>query len=440
MKKLLAVVVLTFAARSALAQQTLSLTVEQAIHLGLENSKVLHASLMRLNYADAKSAEVNAQRLPSLKFSGGYTRLSDIPPFSITLPPQLGGNSVTLAPSVLNNYAAKLSLEQPLFTGFRLDAAASAAEYNARASEQDYTKSKADLTYNIRAAYWNLFKAMELKKVNDENVEQVKAHLRDVQNLLEQGMATTNDVLKVQVQLSDARLRQIEANNNVQLATIALNNTIGIPLQTSITIDPQLARGASTRDENLNALIGRAMEKRPELRAMEFRVRAGEAAITAAKAGWWPQVYLSANYNYNRPNQRVQPIQDVFKDTWDVTVGVSLDIWNWGRTLHQTDQASAQYEEAKDGLTQTKDAITLEVTQNYLNLKQAQERTAVAEQGVQQAEENHRVTNTRFKEGLAQNSDLLDAEVALLLAKTNYTNALVDYALAEARLQKSIGE
>lgn len=440
MRKLLVVVALTLAARSVLAQQTLSLTVEQAIQLGLENSKVLHASLMRLNYADAKSAEANAQRLPSLKFSGGYTRLSDIPPFSITLPQQLGGNSFTLAPSVLNNYAMKLSLEQPLFTGFRLDAAVNAAEYNARASEQDYTKSKADLTYNIRAAYWHLFQAMELKKVNDENVEQVKAHLRDVQNLLNQGMATTNDVLKVQVQLSDARLRQIEANNNVQLATIALNNTIGIPLQTRITIDSQLERGASTPNEDLQALIERAMEKRPELRAMEYRVRAGEAAITAAKAGWWPQIYLSANYNYNRPNQRVQPIQDVFKDTWDVTLGVSLDIWNWGRTLHQTDQASAQYEEAKDGLTQTKDAITLEVTQNYLNLKQAQERTAVAEQGVQQAEESYRVTNTRFKEGLAQNSDLLDAEVALLLAKTNYTNALVDYALAEARLQKSIGE
>lgn len=440
MRKLLVVVALTLAARSVLAQQTLSLTVEQAIQLGLENSKVLHASLMRLNYADAKSAEVNSQRLPSLKFSGGYTRLSDIPPFSITLPQQLGGNSFTLAPSVLNNYAMKLSLEQPLFTGFRLDAAANAAAYNARASEQDYTKSKADLTYNIRAAYWSLFQAMELKKVNDENAEQVKAHLRDVQNLLDQGMATTNDVLKVQVQLSAARLRQIEANNNVQLAAIALNNTIGIPLQTRITIDSQLERRASTHNENVQALIERAMEKRPELRAMEYRVRAGEAAITGAKAGWWPQIYLSANYNYNRPNQRVQPIQDVFKDTWDVTLGVSLDIWNWGRTLHLTDQASAQYEEAKDAWTQTKDVITLEVTQNYLNLKQAQERTAVAEHGVQQAEESYRVTNTRFKEGLAQNSDLLDAEVALLLAKTNYTNALVDYALAEARLQKSTGE
>lgn len=425
---------------TAQAQQTLELTVDKAIQLGLDNSKALHASLMRLNYADAKSSEVNALRLPNLKFVGGYTRLSDVPPFAVTLPAQLGGNSFTLAPSVLNNYAMKVSLEQPLFTGFKLDAASAAADYSAKAYEQEYARSKSDLVYNVRLAYWNLFKARELKKVTDENLEQVKAHLKDVELMLEQGMATMSDVLNVQVQLSDAQLRQIEADNNVQLAMISLNNTIGIPLQTSIVIDSDITHTASANYANLNSLMERAMEKRPELKAMEYRVRAAEAGVTAAKAGWWPQIFLSANYNYNRPNQRIQPMQDMFKDTWDVTLGVSLDIWNWGKTLHQTDQAGAQYEEAKDALTQVRDQITLEITQAYLTLNQAKERTVVAEMGVQQAQESYRVTNKRFKEGLAQNSDMLDAEVALLTAKTKYTQALVDYELAEARLQRVIGE
>lgn len=434
-------VVLAFGiSATSFSQSTLPLTVEKALQLAFENSKTLHASLMRLNYADAKSAEVDATRLPSLKFGGGFTRLSDVPPFAFTLPPQLGGNTFTLAPSVLNNYTMKVSLEQPLFTGFRLAAAAKAADYSAKASEQEYAGSKSDLAYNVRSAYWNLFKAGELKKVTDENVELVKAHVDDVQNMLEQGMSTTNDLLKVQVQLSDAQLRQIEANNNVRLAMIALNNMIGIPLQTNITIDSQLVPGPAWGFSDLNALIEKASANRPELKAMEYRVKAGDAGVTAAKAGWWPQVYLSANYNYNRPNQRIQPTQDLFKDTWDVTLGVSLDIWNWGKTLHQTDQAAAQYEEAKDGLAQLRDAVTLEITQNYLNLNQSKERIVVAEKGVQHAEENYRVTNTRFKEGLAQNSDMLDAEVALLQAKTNYANALVDYELAQARLQRAIGE
>ena len=72
--------------------------------------------------------------------------------------------------------------------------------------------------------------------------------------------------------------------------------------------------------------------------------------------------------------------------------------------------------------------------------QQTTSRIALAEQGVKQAEESHRVTSTQFKEGMVQNSDLLDAEVALLRAKTQYTQALVDYELAQARLQKAIGE
>ena len=445
MKKLFSVVLAWILVSSLTAAQTnVSLSVEKAIQLALDNSKSLHASLMRLNYADAMSAEVNASRLPSLKFGGAYTRLSDVPPFAISLPaslqPVFGVNSFTLAPTIANNYMLKATLEQPIFTGFRLDAAANAAEYSARASEQDHAKDKAELTYNVKLAYWSLFKALEFKKVVDENVEQMKAHQNDVQNLLDQGMATTNDLLKVQVQLSDAQLRQIEMNNNVQLAMIGLNNVIGTPLQTQVALESDMKHATAPNVSSLNALVEKAMSQRSQLKAMEYRVKAAESGVTAAKGSWWPQIFLSANYYYNRPNQRLQPVQDTFKDTWDVSVGVSLDIWNWGKTLHQTDQASAQYEETKDAFAQMKDGITLETTQTYLNLNQAKERTSVAEKGVRQAEESYRVTNKRFKEGLAQNSDLLDAEVALLQAKTNYTQALVDYELAEARLQKVLGE
>ncbi len=427
-------------AAAAYAQTERRLTVEQALDLALENSKALHASLMRVNHADARASETNANRLPSLRVTGAYTRLSNVPPFTVALPPQLGGNSFTLAPSLVNNYTLKASLEQPLFTGFKLDAAGSAADLAARAAEQDLARDRADVLYQVRAAYWSLFKATEFKKVIDETVEQVKAHLRDVQSMMDQGMVTTNDVLKVQVQLSDAQVRQIEANNNVQLAMIGLNNLIGIPLQTRIIIDSEVGRPSDTHDQNLDALIAQALEQRPEVKAMEYRVKAADAGVRAARGGWWPQVFLAANYYYNRPNQRIQPVQDAFKDTWDITIAVSLDIWNWGKTLHQSDQAHAQLEEARDALSQLKDAVTLEVTQSFLNLHQAKERIRVAEQGVQQAQENYRITHKRFREGLAQNSDLLDAEVALLQARTTYTQARVDFELAAAHLQKAIGQ
>ncbi len=278
-----------------------------------------------------------------------------------------------------------------------------------------------------------------MQKVLDENVDQIKVHVRDIQNWQHQGLATTNDVLKVQVQLSDVQLRQIDMRNNVQIARIGLNSLLGLPLETEIQLASTAKNEPKTFDD-LGTLVKRAMERRPDLKSMEFRVKAGDAAVSLAQSNWWPQIYLTGNYYSARPNQRIFPAVDEFRDTWDVGFAFSFDLWNWGSTIHQTDQAKAQLTQAEDGLDQLRDAVTLDVTRNYLNLSRAKERIVVAEQGVKQAEENYRVTNAKFKQGLALNSDLLDAELALLQAKTNYADSIVDFQLAEAGLERSIGE
>jgi len=421
------------------AQGKLSLTVDQAIGIGIENSKSLHASLMRVESADARSSEASVQRLPQVKLGASYTRLSDVPPFEIgPFPPLLPG-TVTLSPSLVENYAARLTLQQPLFTGFRLQGIADAAEYGAKATAEDFSRDKAELVYSIRTAYWSLYKANAFKNVVDENVGQVKAHLNDVKNLFAQGIVTKNEVLKVEVQLSNVLVLQLDAGNNVRLAMIGLNNLLGTPLGNEIELSTGITR--QTQEYGLlDALVARALDHRPELRAMDARVKAGESAVTAARSGWYPQVYLVGNYTSARPNQRIFPSVDQFKDTWDVSLSVSLDIWNWGTTIHQTNEAQAHLAEARDGLGQLRDGITLEVTQNLLNLNQTREKISVAEQGVGQAEENYRITNEKFKSGLALNSDLLDAEVALLQAKWNHIQALVDHELADARLRKALGD
>lgn len=426
-------------AAGAQAQQ--SLTVEQAVQIGLENSKMLRQSASRVLYADAKSAEVNASSLPSIRAAGVYTRLSDIAPFAITLPFTLPGipNSFVLSQTILDNYNLRVGLQQPLFTGFRLDASKDMAARNVDASSEDYNRDKADLIFNIKTAYWALFRTRELKKLADDNVAQVTAHLNDVKNLEDQGLATTNDMLAAEVQLSNGQLAQVDANNNAQIALVALDNTLGIPLSTDITIASPV--GETQRSfPSLDTLVSRGLEARPEIRGMDARVRAGEAGVTAARSGWWPQIYLTGNYYYANPNQRLLPAQQIWKDTWDVGVSVTLDIWNWGTTVHQTDQAQAQLAQAKEAFGQTQDGVTLDITQAYLTLKQSRERVAVAKQAVARAEENHRVTTQRYKEGLVLNSEMIDAQYSLTAAKTTYTQSLVDFELSQARLAKAIGE
>jgi outer membrane protein len=100
----------------ALLSQTL--TLEESLELGLKNSKDLKISNSKLISSDAKISEVGSQMLPKLGLSASYTRLSDIPPFEIVTP--LTPNPIKLYDIILNNYNVKLSLQQPLFTGFRL--------------------------------------------------------------------------------------------------------------------------------------------------------------------------------------------------------------------------------------------------------------------------------------------------------------------------------
>jgi outer membrane protein TolC len=437
--RVLALALAAVVAVTAEAQQ--SLTVEQAVQIGLENSKMLRQSASKVLYADAKSAEVNASALPSIRATGAYTRVSDIPPFSITLPFTIPGipNSFVLSQTILDNYSLRVGVQQPLFTGFRLDASKEAAARNVDASSQDYAKDKSDLIFNVRTAYWALFRARELKKLADDNVAQITAHLNDVKNLEDQGLATINDMLAAEVQLSNGQLAQVDANNNAQIALVALDNTLGIPLSTDITIASPVAE-SPRQFASLDTLVQQGLEARPEIKGMDARVKAGEAGVTVARAGWWPQIALTGNYYYANPNQRFQPALIAWRNTWDVGVNVSLDIWNWGTTVHQTDQAQAQLAQTREASGQMQDGVTLDITQAYLTLKQARERVTVAKQAVARAEENHRVTTQRYKEGLVLNSEMIDALYSMTAAKTTYTQSLVDFELAQARLAKAVGE
>ncbi|MCE1187876.1 MAG: TolC family protein [Ignavibacteria bacterium] len=420
------------------AQSKLPLSMNEAISTGLKNSKTLRIADSKVKQSKARLFEINTNKYAWLKFSGTYTRLSSVDPAIIDMHIP-GVPAFNISPSILDNYSLKLSAVQPLFTGFKLSAGSDAAEFTWKATEADYNKEREDLVFTIRTSYWNLFKAIEMKKLLDENVQQVQAHVNDAKNMMNNGMVTNNDVLKLEVQLSDIKYKQVDAANGVRLAVIALNNALGIPLSTGTQITETAGLPRAGYD-NLDQLLDNSYSKRAELKAAEYRIKTGEAGVTAAEAGWYPQVALVGNYNYARPNQRIFPTKDEFTGTWDASVSVSFDIWDWNSRSHQTEQAEMQLLQAKDGLSVVKDAITLEVTQNFLNMNQAKERIAISELAKQQAEDNYRMTTDKFKQGLALSSELIDAEVAWLQAKTNYTTALVDYELAVARLQKSAAE
>lgn len=139
------------------------LTLNECLQIGIKNSRELQAANSKIISASAKIDEVRSQFLPQLKFSASYSRLSDVPPFEISVP--FYPKPIQLAPSILNNYNFRLSVQQPLFTGFRLSSLKNAAELNKNASEEDYEKEKNDAALTIHTAFWNLYKAELFSKI-----------------------------------------------------------------------------------------------------------------------------------------------------------------------------------------------------------------------------------------------------------------------------------
>ncbi|MBM4171497.1 MAG: TolC family protein [Ignavibacteria bacterium] len=420
---------------SVIAQEKLSITVEQAVEIGLKNSKTLHSSLMKVKSAEARVKEVSASKLPSLRLSAAYRRLSEVDPFIVETP----FGKFNISPAIFDNYSVQLSLLQPLFTGFRLSSGIEIAELSAESSSEEFNKDKNELVFNVKNSYWGLYKAIEFKKVMDETVEQIKAHVEDAKNLYKVGMLTQNDILKFEVQLSNAQFQQVDTENSVKLAMVALNNVLGIPLSTQIEINskPNLVRAEYAA---LHNLVSEAVQKRSEVRAADSRVKMGEANITMVKSSWYPQISVYGNYYYSKPNQRILPSRNQFDGTWDAGISLNLNVWDWLTTSHQTEQAEAQLYQAEDALKIIKDGITMEVTQNYFSFQQSSRKIEIAELAVKQANENMRVTNEKFKSGLVQSSDLIDAETVLISARTNFNNSIIDYELAKAKLDKSIGK
>jgi len=445
LRKYCAVAIILVMPFTALAQKR-PLSLEEALAAGLEASPGLHASRMRLESSAARSKEIEAARLPSVKFGGGYTRLSEVPPFEVTLP--ISPNPIVVSQNYFNNYNLRLNVQQPLFTGFRLQAGAESARMVEKSAGMDLEKDRAEFVFAVKNAYWGLARAKEFEKITEENVRQVAEHLKDVRAFFDQGLLTRNEVLRAELELSNSELVRLDARNAAEIALTSLNSLIGLPLGAELELttpaDSQASRlpaedAAEGGKGEGGALIETALASRPELKSADFRIKASELGVRAAKAGFYPQVFLSGNYYYLRPNPRFMPALDSFKGTWDLGIAVSFDVWNWGQTKSQAEQAKAQLAQARDARKLLEDQAVLEVTQSRLTLVQTRRKTKLAAQAVGQAEENLRVTRERFKQGLALNTDVLDADVALLRAKMSRAQAEIDVVLALARLEKALG-
>jgi outer membrane protein TolC len=433
MKKVFLIILLLFASVS-FAQKKYSL--KEVIDISFQNSKDLKISNSKVVSSSAKIDEYGSQLLPLVTFNAGYTRYSDVTPFEIKLPnfPV----PIKLYDVILNNYNMRLSVQQPLFTGFRLSSLKNSAQYLNTSSEIDLIKDKNEVAINTHLAFWNLYKTKLLKIYVDDIVNLNEKHLTDTRNLMNSGLATQSDVLKLEVALSNAKLQQIDAQNNIELARISLNKSMGLPISdnTDIQIDPI---DTSLVYNNIKELFAEAKNNRAELQSLQYRISAAQESIMATRSAYFPSVFLTGGYTFAQPNQRYQPPLNQFKGTWDVGINLNWTILNWGNTSSQVIQAEQNLVQVQTNLEQLKDNIEVEVNQNFINFKYAKDKLSVALFSITQAKDNLKMIEDKYMVQMATSTEIIDAQNSLLQTSTNYTNALVDYQISKIKLEKSLG-
>ena len=419
------------------AQNQQTITLEQAIQMGLAASNQLKNSQGKFDYAESKYHQTYDLQYPSAKLSAAYSRLSDVPEFKVLFPG--ASEPQTLFPVYLNSFQNRISLNEIIFAGFRVKTAKEAADKNLGAAQYDLKKDSDDVKIGIITAYYNLYKVHQAVGIIAENMLVVDQRLKDVQNLEQNGMATHNDELRIELQQSNIELARSDANNIQKEANYNFNLLLGLPGDVDVVLDT-ISLFTIKTVANKDAFISNALQNRPEVQSLELRNEAAADNLKISRNGFWPTVSAGANLYYASPNQRYIPPTDVFKTTWDVGLTLNWDITNMFTNKHVIAENKALLDQSNAQRLLLSDGIKSEVYQDYLAYSQALEKVGILNKTVNIAEENLKVTESRYKNSIALVSDLTDAQTQQIQSEINLVIAKADAQIAFYKLQKSTGD
>lgn len=413
----------------------LPLTLEEAIRRGLETSHRLEEAHAHVEAIDAVADQRLAATRPQVAAQAGYTRTNHVEAFGVVRP---NNELVVIYPDVPDNYRTRLDAQWPLYDGGRRHWIERAARSEAVVAAGDGEAVRQDVRLEITRAYWTLVTASESRRVVDESLARMDAHLRDVRNQLDAGLIPPNDVMAVEAQRSRQRMLSIQARATQEIAEAELGRFVGVPPGTGI--QPATA-GDLVPDIPLSveSLVSEARKNRPEHGALIERVLAATERERAAAAGLKPTIAAMGGVDYASPNPRIFPRQDAWRRSWDASVNLSWPVLDGGRTRAEIAEAAAATRAARARLAEFETVLAVEVRQRFSELEASRAAIAAAEDGVRAATEARRVAGERFAAGVATSTDILDAQVALLQAGLDRTQAVANARMADARLFRTIG-
>ena len=400
-----------------------ALTLNEAIKMALSNNKEILIAKEKVKEAEQALRIAKGGYFPNLGLDVTYTHLSEVPSVSFMGTPLEMGKQ--------DSYLSKLTLTQPLYTSGRLSLTWRQAELNCQRVKEDLVSCQNEVIFQVKEAFYSVILAQDVLKVTRQALKQAERHLKVVEELFRTGAVSRFDLLRSQVEVANLKPDLIRAENNLRLAKERLANLLCITLD-STKIEGELS--FEPVDISLEEAIDRALRERSELKSLRLQREASEVSLSLARIWNLPSMSLVGNYQYENPFEG----RDEWGSEWNINIVLSLSLFDGGIGKARIAQRKSQLAQVELSLQQLEEGIILEVKRNFWEMKALEEVIYAQRKNVEQAQEALSIAESRYANGTATNLEVLDAQLALTRARTNYVKALYDYNVAKAKLERAM--
>ncbi|NJL60030.1 MAG: TolC family protein [Desulfobacteraceae bacterium] len=391
-----------------------------ALPLRLPSIRIFLPRRIRFLQSVQKSDKRSKVTYPQISASTGYDRYSSASSGRLT------------GSSDADQYSAGVNLSQMIYDFGKTRTQTDIQSLNLNASQSDLANTQDQIIFNVRQSYFGRIAGIEkTKTVATETVGQFQKHLDSAKGFYKVGTKPKFDVTKAEVDLSNARLNLIKADNALRLAIANLNNAMGVPDAPEYGIEDNLE--FHKKDISFEEALETAYRSRPDLEALKIRKKSAEDSIRLAQKGFYPVV--SGNAGYSWTDSSFPPSEN----SWNVGASVTFPIFSGYSTTYQVEEAKANLNVIASNEEALRQSVFLDVQQAYLSLKEAEERIPATALTVKQAKENLDIADGRYATGVGNPIEVTDAQIAYTNAKNNYTQALYDYQIAYSKLEKAAG-
>lgn len=402
--------------------------LEELISKGLKNNELIKSQEHIINSKRYTLDASRSENYPSLIAEYTFTQLNDKKELSMST---LGGTMKVT--QVEKNYSnLSVGFQYNFYTGGVVSSLIDISKRNIDISKLDYRELLNEIKYNIQNAYITILELYAIRDLYRSEIESLKSHAKDVELLYNQGLAAKVDILHTSVKVKDIEKKVFEIENSIKIAKYNLKTLLGEEPDDNYDID-ELNIDFSTLRLDENEIIDKAYKNRPALQKLSLEMQNLKRSKEIERSNYLPKGFLYGGYSYNDSNDKVDP-----KGGFILQAGVKFKL-DWDKPFKNISAKKEEIYAFESRIRDTKLRLKVSVQKSIEDFYTSQKTYEVVQEQLKEAEEYYRVTNLKYKNGLASNTDLLDAEAMYTAAKVSLKKAYYDIIRSYYKIELEAG-